>query len=58
VELRRQQEIIERWIECSGAPGDSQAHFQEMLDHVRSELQTLEAASAVDKDDTTLKRAE
>jgi hypothetical protein len=57
VELRCQREVIERWMECSGTPGDSQVQLQEMLDHVRSELQTLETASPVDKDGTNINQA-
>ena len=58
VELRWQQEVIERWIECSGTPGDSQAQLREMLDHVKSELQTLEALPPVDQGDTNLNQAD
>ena len=58
VELRCQREVIERWMECSGTPGDSQVQLQEMLDHVKSELQTLEAVSPVDRDETNMSQAD
>jgi hypothetical protein len=58
MELRWQLEIIERWIQCSGTPGDSHAQLQEMLDHVKSELRTLEAKSPAGKADANLKQAD
>ncbi len=42
--LRWQREIIECWLDCPKTPAESQVQLQEMLTHVNSELQALEAA--------------
>jgi hypothetical protein len=44
VELRWQMEVLERWIECSGVPAESQRQLEEMLVHINAELEALEAA--------------
>ncbi len=31
VELRWQREVLERWLDCSETPGESQTQLQEML---------------------------
>ncbi len=43
IELRWQIEVLERWIECSGVPAESQPQLEEMLVHINAELVALEA---------------
>jgi hypothetical protein len=43
VELRCQVEVLERWMQCSGVPAESQAHLEEMLIRINAELEQLEA---------------
>lgn len=43
VELRWQMEVLQRWIECSGVPAESQGQLEEMLVHLNAELAELEA---------------
>jgi len=57
LELRWQREIIECWLDCPRTPDESQAQLQEMLTHVKSELQALEAALLINKSNANLKRA-
>ncbi len=44
MELRWQREVLERWLYCSQAP-ESQTQLLEMLTHINSELEALEATS-------------
>ena len=57
LELRWQREIIECWLDCPGTPAESQAQLQEMLTHVKSELQALEATLLINKSNANLERA-
>jgi hypothetical protein len=57
LELRWQREIIECWLDCPGTPAESQAQLQEMLTHVKSELQALEAALLINKTKVNPKRS-
>lgn len=46
VELRWQREVITRWLDGSGTPGESQPHLREVLAQVNAELRVLEGAPA------------
>ena len=44
VELRRQKEIIEQWLNTLGVPEDAHAKLLEMLDEVEEEMNDLATA--------------
>jgi hypothetical protein len=44
MELRWQREVLDRWLYCSQTP-ESQTQLREMLTHINSELEALEAIS-------------
>lgn len=41
MELQRQKEIIERWLDTPGIPADAQTQLLEMLSDVNKEMQNL-----------------
>ena len=45
VELRWQEEVIERWLHTSGVPPSAHAYLLEMLRNVKDEMNSLAAGT-------------
>jgi hypothetical protein len=56
-DLRWRREVIQGWIDCSGASTESQVQLQEKLNQVNSELRVLETVDTVHEGDPNLKQA-
>jgi len=41
IELRRQKEIVEHWLNTPGLPADAQARLLEMLGEVNQEIDSV-----------------
>ena len=51
MELQRQKEIIEQWLQIPGIPTDARAKLLEMLSEVRVEMMSRFVTSNKDRDD-------
>jgi cell division FtsZ-interacting protein ZapD len=51
MELQRQKEIIEQWLQIPGIPTDAHAKLVEMLSEVSTEMITRFATSKRDRSD-------